>query len=132
MANEAWRFYCAQQDDKYWRYLVITEWADEVQARCCGALLKAWIQDDGGVRSISLDECEKQRKLVAAADKFPYVLIRFHIDSDRKFVVFQQRTEIWVASGTNYRVVGDGANAELVIDTSADNWQMFRRGIKSR
>ena len=102
---------------------LIGEWSSaEVELGMCrGTVVRAWMRDQDGLRQISLEEYEQHRAKIGGL-RFPFVLMQFHILSNRERVVLGKTRGMLAGWGRTYLVVEHGDNASLEPDPAGGAW----------
>jgi hypothetical protein len=101
--------------DKPWQFALIVESEPTSQLREESAPQRAWIQDANDLRTITIDEVERQMKRIRER-LYPFVLVSFAISEDRQYVDLSVRHADTAAFGARYRIVGQGSDAALELD----------------
>jgi hypothetical protein len=84
-------------------------------------LLRAWMRDANGVRAITLEE-HKQHKRTIHGRIYPFVIMSFQIESDRRRVEIGHQHANTAGYGRTYLVRGEGAGATLEVDPTGAQW----------
>jgi len=120
-AENSWEWCSRAPDGKLCRYVLIEEWSSASDSRCRGKVVRAWIRDAEGLRAISLEEY-KQHKRTIRGRIYPFVIMEFHIQPDRKRVVLGDRQASTAGRGCRYLVAGEGDQAKLISDPTGGFW----------
>jgi hypothetical protein len=119
---ERWWEWCSRVPDrKVWRYVLIEEWSSAKDSMCRGKVVRSWIRDAEGLREISLEEY-KQHKRKIHRRIYPFIIMEFHIQPNRKHVVLGNRQASTAGRGSRYLVEGEGDQAELIPDPTGSSW----------
>lgn len=121
-AEQNWEWCRRARDRDVWQYVLVGEWSSADGAMCHGEVVRAWVRDAEGLREITPGEYGRHLQRVRGRT-YPFVLVSFHIHSDRQRVALGMHAATTAGGGCRYLVHGKVAAATLEPDPQGGAWR---------